>query len=136
MPHLCPRCNERETELGYCKVCKSEYSRIWKSNHKKSPPKGELKGNWRKAERDPELPPITTVYRSFYDSYTLIHGWCKQVLSFRGEKRTLEGVEFHFYCECCLEGMEVPSMILARLSVWKEVKENETDLRHQLQDTA
>src|SRR3990167_10025603 len=78
--HICPRCNERPTKKGYCSSCQTEYNRIWKSNHKKSPPKGELKGNWRRAEKDFELPPITMAYLT--PKGGMLCGFCKTEMHF------------------------------------------------------
>lgn len=116
MSHLCPRCNENEVESGYCRPCKSEYSRIYRSNHKKSPPKGELKGNWRKAERDFELPPITMCYLT--PKGGMACGFDKTEMHYIGTRTTAEDREDQYFCSRCCENIFVPHSIYPRLRIW------------------
>ena len=118
MSHLCPRCNENLVEFGYCKPCKSEYSRIWKSNHKKSPPIGELKGNYRRAERDFDLPPITMTYLT--PKGGMLCGFCKTEMYFIGTRTTAEDREDQFFCFKCCETIFIPHSIYPRLRVWTD----------------
>ena len=115
--HICPRCNERPTKKGYCSSCRSEYSRIWKSNHKKSPPKGELKGNWRRAEKDFELPPITMCYLTPKGGMLCA---CKTEMHYIGTRTTAEDRESQFFCSRCCETVFIPHCIYPRLRIWAE----------------
>ena len=112
---ICFRCGERPARRGYCKKCKHEYNRIWKSNHKKNPPKGMLKGNYRRAARDFPVPEVTMVYRS---EGGVICGNDKTNLDFLGTSATVEGKEDRFFCPACKETLFVPHIIYPRLRFW------------------
>ena len=120
--HICPRCNERPTRKGYCSSCQTEYNRIWKSNHKRHPPKGELKGNWRRAERDPELPPITMCYLDTKGG--MLCGFDKTKMHFCGTRTTAEDREDQFFCLKCCENVFIPHSIYPRLRVWADSPES------------
>jgi len=118
----CPRCwqvtDDFARKTGYCRSCCREYNRIWKSNHKKSPPKGELKGNWRRAERDFELPPITMAYLT--PKGGMLCGFCKTEMHFIGTRTTAEDREDQFFCFKCCETIFIPHSIYPRLRVWAD----------------
>ena len=118
----CPRCrtltDNFTRKTGYCRSCSSDYNRIWKSNHKKYPPKGEVKGNWRKAERDFPAPPITMCYLT--PKGGMLCGFCKTEAHYIGTRSTAEGKEDQFFCSKCYETIFVPRDIYPRLRIWAD----------------
>ena len=115
---LCFRCKENEVEKGYCVPCQTEYNRIWKSNHKKNPPKGMLKGNYRRAERDFQIPPVTMVYLNPKGGMTC--GQCKGEINFIGTSNSVEGKEDRYACQKCHETIFIPHAIYPRIRVWND----------------
>ena len=118
----CPRCwqvtDDFARKTGYCRSCCREYNRIWKSNHRKFPPVGELKGNWRRAERNFELPPITMAYLT--PKGGMLCGFCKTEMHFIGTRTTAEDREDQFFCFKCCETIFTPHSIYPRLRVWAD----------------
>lgn len=118
---LCPQCLERPAKKGYCARCQTEYNRIWKSNHRKNPPKGFLKGNWRKAEKDFPLPPVTMCYTTFEGG--IICGHDKAECDFVGTRTTSEGKEDQWFCPKCKVSIYIPHCIYPRLQVIRPDRE-------------
>ena len=116
----CFRCRENEVESGWCKLCKKEYSQIYRSNHRKAPPKGQLRGNYRRAEKDFDLPNVTTTYR---DTKGGVLDGCKEKMSFLGTRETSEGREDQWYCFRCKETNFIPHAIYHRLQVIRPDRE-------------
>ena len=110
---LCPRCFERPTKKGYCKECKVEYSQIYRSNHKKPPPKGDVRGNYRRAEKDFDFPEVTMAYLT---KGGVAHE-CKTEMSFLGTCSTVEGKEDQWKCFRCYETVYIPQELYPRLRI-------------------
>lgn len=123
----CPRCHIKKDDddfprrTGYCRLCCREYNHVWKSNHKKSPPKGELKGNWRRAEKDFDLPPITMVYT--IPEGGVLCGFDKTEMYYIGTRSTAEDREDQFFCARCRETIFIPHSIYPRLCIWADSPE-------------
>ena len=112
----CPRCRERPATRGYCSECRVEYNKVWRSNNRKSPPKGNLKGNYRRAERDFELPPITMCYLTPQGG--MLCGFDKTECYFIGTCSTVEDKENQYFCPRCTTSLFVPHSIYPRLRIW------------------
>ena len=108
---LCARCNKRPAKKGYCVSCKKEYSQIYRSNHRKAPPKGQLRGNYRRAEKDFDLPEVTMAYLT---QGGIAHE-CQTEMSFLGTCSTVYGKEDQWKCFRCYETVYLPQEIYPRL---------------------
>ena len=109
---LCARCNKRPAKKGYGVPCKKEYSQIYRSNHKKNPPKGQLRGNYRRAEKDFDLPKVTMAYLT--PKGGIAHE-CQTEMSFLGTCSTVYGKEDQWKCFRCYETVYLPQEIYPRL---------------------
>src|SRR3990167_1151691 len=109
---LCARCNKRPAKKGYCVSCKKEYSQIYRSNHRKAPPKGQLRGNYRRAEKDFDLPEVTMAYLT--PKGGIAHE-CQTEADYLGTRSTLEGKEDTWFCRKCMERFWIPQELYPRL---------------------
>lgn len=130
---ICSRCQTDTGDFpyttGWCRSCRKEYSRIWRSNRKKCPPKGEVKGNWRKAEKDFDLPPITMCYLTpigdtNYAKGGMLCGFDKTQMYYIGTRAKAEDREDQFFCPRCRETVFVPRSIYPRLRIWADSPES------------
>ena len=122
----CPHCHAMTDDFsrrtGYCRSCCREYNKIYRSNHRKFPPKGELKGNYRRAERDFDLPPVTMVYQDTRGR--MLCGSDKTEMHYIGTRTTAEDREDQWYCLRCCETIFVPHCIRPRIYVWADSPES------------